>query len=58
MSKNRTFETRIFKNSKKIQKFIYKILTDYAAINNNNFIPGFFSAAKKDYLEELKNGHL
>jgi hypothetical protein len=58
MSKNRTFEIRIFKKSKKIQKFIYNFLTDYAAINNNLFVPGFFSAAKKDYLEEFKNGHL
>ena len=58
MSKNRASENRNSKKSEKSEKSIYKFLTDYAAINNNNFIPGFFSAAKKDYLEELKNGHL
>jgi hypothetical protein len=49
---------KFLKNSEKFSKVIYKFLTGYAATNNNLFIPGFFSAAKKDYLKELKNGHL
>jgi hypothetical protein len=49
---------KFLKKSEKFSKVIYKFLTGYAAITRNHFIPGFFSAAKKDYLKELKNGHL
>ena len=52
------FKTGIPKNQIKIYKSICKFITDYAATINNIFVPWFFSAAKKDYHEELKNGHL
>ena len=41
----------------KILKNICKFVTEYAAKINNKFVPGFFSAAKKDYLKKSKNGH-
>ena len=58
MSKNRPFKTGFSKKSKIYGKIGFKIRTDYAAMKNNRLVPRFFSAAKKDNLEELKNGHL
>ncbi len=36
----------------------FKIHIEYAAMTNIRSVPRFFSAVKKDNLEELKNGHL
>jgi len=33
-------------------------LTIFRATHIYMFVPGFFSAAKKDFVEEFKNGHL
>ena len=58
MSKKRTFQTGFSKKSKKMRILGLQNRTDYAATQYNRFVPRFFSAAKKDNLEELKNGHL
>jgi hypothetical protein len=58
MSKNRPFKTGFSKKSKIYGKSGFKIRIDYAAMTNNRFVTRFFSAVKKDNLEELKNGHL
>ena len=58
MSKNRPFKTGFSKKNKKVRISGFKIHIEYAAKTNSRFIPRFFSAAKKDNLEELKNGHL
>ena len=57
MSKKRPFQTGFSKKSKIYGKMGFKIHTEYAATNNNQFVPRFFSAAKKDSIEESKNGH-
>jgi hypothetical protein len=58
MSKKRPFKTGFSKKSKIYGKMGFKIHTEYAAMKNNRIVPRFFSAVKKDNLEELKNGHL
>ena len=46
------------KNPRFSNKLGFKIRIDYAATTKIHFVPRFFSAVKKDNLEELKNGHL
>ena len=46
------------KNPKKMRILGFQNRIDYAATQYNRIVPRFFSAAKKDNLEELKNGHL
>jgi|Laugrespbdmm15sn_2_1035079.scaffolds.fasta_scaffold46920_1 hypothetical protein len=58
MSKNRPFKIGFSKKYKIYGKKGFKIRTDYAAMTKRRFVPRFFSAVKKDNLEELKNGHL
>ena len=58
MSKKRPFQNGFSKKIKKVRNSDFQIRIDYAATNNNRNVPRFFSAAKKDNLEELKNGHL
>ena len=58
MSKKRTFQSGFSKKYKKMRILGLQNRTDYAATHNNQFVPRFFSAVKKDNIEELKNGHL
>ena len=58
MSKKRPFQNGFSKKIKKVRNSNFQIRTEYAVNTQNHFVPGFFSAAKKDNLEELKNGHL
>jgi hypothetical protein len=58
MSKKRSFKTGFSKKPRFSNKSGFKIRIEYAAKTKNRFVPRFFSAVKKDNLEELKNGHL
>jgi hypothetical protein len=51
------FRGVIFKNYKKFQNSNIVFLTIFRAAIPIIFIFGFFSAVKKDFLEESKNGH-
>jgi hypothetical protein len=54
MSNFRGSFSKILKNSN-ISTLVF--LTIFRAAIPNNFVSRFFSAHKKDYLEESKNGH-
>ena len=43
---------------KKCYKNGFHFLTGFNAAFQTHLVPRFFSAVKKDFLEEIKNGHL
>jgi|LakMenE18May11ns_1017448.scaffolds.fasta_scaffold8718982_1 hypothetical protein len=46
-----------FKKYKKYCNFVFQNHTDFSAPVQIHLVPRFFSAAKKHFLEEIKNGH-
>ncbi len=58
MSKKGPLEKRNFKKTRKIQKHDFKTHTNIAAENSCWLCSRFFSAAKKDSIAYLQNGHL
>ena len=57
MSKKQTPKIQKCKKYKNSQKSIINFRTENANKNVNQICSGFFSAAKKDFIEEIKNGH-